>query len=399
MILFRRVVQQDLVRQLSTSSALAADFYKTLGISKGASAKEIKKAYYQQAKKYHPDANKEDPNAAKKFQEVSEAYECLSDPTKKQQYDQLGEAAYKSTQQGGGGFRGGGGGFHTGGDPFDLFNSIFKEFEGRGGGGGFSFGNFAEQIRNQPQQYDVQLGITLKESCLGTTKRVRMNLESTCPTCNGSGARPGTRPETCQACNGTGQRTIMQGPFMMQSTCTSCNGSGRVIRDKCGTCHGAGRIEQPQEVSIEVPAGISRNERVRVSAHGHEIYVSFDIKDDPKFRREGIDIHSDVNISIAQAVLGGSIMVDTIDGTEQIIMKSGTNSDTTVRLSRKGACKLGNKSYRGDHIVRLQVKPPKALTERQRAAILEFAKDEDFTGTINDEEKGFFKKMSDKFSS
>jgi len=385
------------IRHLSVSTPYF-DFYKTLGINKSANAKEIKKAYYQQAKKFHPDANKDDPNAEKKFQDVSEAYECLSDPTKRQQYDQLGSAAYKSAQQGGNPFQGGGGGFgggHPGGNPFDLFDQIFKEFN-QGGGGAF---NFAQQVRNQPQQYDVQLGITLKEACLGTTKRVRMNLESNCKTCNGTGAKPGTRPETCFHCNGTGMQTVMQGPFMMRQSCGACGGTGKLIRDKCTTCHGSGKVEQAEEVSIEVPAGISKNERVRISAHGHEIYVSFDVKDDANFRRNGLDIHSDVDISIAQAVLGGSVMVNTLDGAEQIIIKAGTNSDSSVRLPRKGACKLGNKSYRGDHIAHIQIRPPKKLTAHQRAAILEFAKDEDFKGTINDEEKGFFKQFTDKFNS
>lgn len=354
------------------------------------------------AKKFHPDANKDDPSAEKKFQEVAEAYECLSDPTKRQQYDQLGSAAYKSAQQGGNPYGGAAaGGFHGGGaDPFDLFNSIFKEFgQGGGGKGGFSFSQFGDQLRNQPQQYDVTLNISLKEACLGATKRVRMNLESDCNTCNGTGAKRGTQPQTCYSCNGTGQQTVQQGPFMMRTTCGTCGGVGKIIRDKCGTCHGSGKIEQAQEVRIEVPAGISSNERVRISAHGHEIYVSFNVEPNNNMRRQGLDIHSDVHISVSQAVLGGSVMVETLDGHDQVIIPSGTNSDSIVRLSRKGSSKLGNKTYRGDHIVHLQIKAPRKLTERQREAILEFAKDEDFKGTINDQDKGFFNNIKDKFSS
>jgi len=385
-------------RELSTSASLNSDFYKTLGVNKSASAKEIKKAYYQQAKKYHPDANKDDPGAAKKFQQISEAYECLSDPGKRQQYDQLGSSAYQSAQQGGNPF-GGGGGF-GGTDPHDLFNQIFKEFGGMGGQqGGFSFGDFAQQMQNRPQQYDVQLGITLKEACLGTRKRVRMMIEKECSDCGGSGAKKGTQPVVCYDCNGRGTKTTMQGPFMMQTTCRTCEGTGKIIREKCGTCYGSGKVESLEEILIDVPAGISANERVRVMSHGHEIMVSFEVKEDPKLRREGLNIHSDLEVSISQAVLGGSIMANTLDGTEQIIIQPGSDSDTSIRLSRKGACKLGNKSYRGDHIVHLQIKPPKRLTQRQRDAILEFAKDEDFKGTINENEKGVFDKIKDKFTS
>jgi len=387
-------------RHLSTTSALLDDYYKTLGVSKSATAKEIKKAYYQQAKKFHPDANKDDADAEKKFQKVSEAYECLSDPTKKQQYDQLGAAGYQNAQQhggmGGGGFHGGGGGFRMENDPFDLFNSIFKEFGGQG-----NFSSYAEQMKNQPQQYDVTLNISLKEACLGVEKRVRMNLETDCHSCSGSGAKPGSKPIICPACNGAGTQTQMQGPFMMRTTCSLCLGSGKYIKDKCGTCEGTGKVEQPKEVKIDVPAGISERERVRIAAHGHEIYVNFQIDQNSKFRRHGEQIHSTVDISISQAILGGSKMIDTIDGVEQIVIKPGTESDTQIRLSRKGSCKLGNKSFRGDHICHLQIKPPKSLTENQRKAILEFAKDEDFSGSVNEEpgDESLLAKAKNKFNS
>lgn len=396
-----RVITVSFTRSFSTTPILNQDFYKTLGVNKGANAKEIKKAYYQQAKKFHPDANKDDPNAEKKFQEVSEAYECLSDPQKRQQYDHLGSAAYKTAEQGGNPFQGGG--FHRSGgggsDPFrDMFSSIFEEMNaGRGGGGGFSFEQaFGGQIHNQPQ---IELGISLKEACIGVTKRVRVNIASNCGSCLGTGGKNGEIPQSCPNCHGTGTQRFQQGPFMMQQTCSACSGSGKIIRNKCTPCGGTGKTEQPKEVSIDVPAGISENERIKVFQHGHEIYVTFDIAKSNEFTREGLDIHSHVDISISQAVLGGSLMVNTLDGTDQIVIPAGTHSDTVIRISRKGSCKLGNKSYRGDHLVHLQVKPPRKLTARQREAILEFAKDEDLKGTINDEEKTFFTKAKDKFMS
>jgi len=224
-----------------------------------------------------------------------------------------------------------------------------------------------------------------------------MMLESQCPDCNGTGAKKGSGSTECYNCRGSGMETSVQGPFMMRQTCRVCNGSGRVIKDKCGTCHGEGRIEQLEEVQIEVPAGISENERVRIMAHGHEIYVRFQLQDDHKFRRDGYHIRSDVNISVAQAVLGGTIMVDTLEKPEQIVIPPGTSSETIITLSRKGSHQLGNPSYRGDHHVHIQIKPPKRLTEAQREAILEFAKDENFAGTINEEQsKGFFNKIKDK---
>jgi len=295
-------------RELSISTQ-RTDYYRTLGVGKEANQKEIKKAYYQKAKEHHPDKNKDDKDAEKKFQEIAEAYECLSDPTKRQQYDQLGSAGYKSTQQSGGGFGGGGfsgGGF--GGDPHDIFNQIFKEFNrgGAGRGGASAFADmFGDQIRNQPKQYDVTMNISVKEACLGGTKRVRMMMESTCKSCNGTGAKRGTSVVTCFNCNGTGMETKVQGPFMMQQTCRVCEGTGKIIKEKCPDCRGKGTIEQLEEVSIEIPAGISENERIRTMAHGAEIYVSFKIQRDSRFKIDGLHIHSDVDISIAQAVLGG----------------------------------------------------------------------------------------------
>jgi len=343
------------------------------------------------AKKYHPDANKEDPTAAKKFQEVSEAYECLSDPQKRQQYDSLGKSGYKAAQEGG--QQGGGGGFHGGGfhqggggqDPFDIFNQIFKEFGQKRGqqsqqGG---FGGFAQQMRNQPKEYDITVNISLREACLGTTKHIRMMMESNCKDCKGTGAKNGTSFKTCSQCGGRGTINVTQGPFMMQTTCPSCTGSGTVIMESCDSCDGKGTKEKLELIALDVPAGISENERIRTMHNGAEIYVSFNINKDQSLKREGLHIHSDVNISVAQAILGGSMMVETLDKPRQIQIPPGTGSGTILNLDRQGAHKLGNKSYRGSHYVHLQIKPPTELTQRQREAIEEFARDETHQGTVN----------------
>ena len=342
------------------------DYYEVLGVDKNASETEIKRAYRKVAKKYHPDMNPGDKEAEEKFKEAAEAYEVLSDPEKKSKYDQFGHAAF---EQGGGG-AGGFGGFDFGGDMGDIFGDIFGDFFGGGRRGG-------DARRNGPRQgANLRAGvrITFDDAIRGVDKELEITLKEECKTCNGSGAKPGTSPETCPKCKGTGQVVFTQqsmfGTVRNVQTCPDCNGSGQIIRNKCSDCSGTGYIKVRKRIKVPIPAGIDNGQSVRIREKGEpginggprgDLLVNVTVSRHPKFQRQEYDIYSTEPITFAQAALGGTIKIDTVDGPYEYTLKPGTQTDTTIRLKGKGVPTLRNRNIRGTHIVKFVVQVPEKM--------------------------------------
>ena len=353
------------------------DYYEVLGVSKNATADEIKHAYRKVAKKYHPDMNPGDKNAEEKFKEASEAYEVLSDPEKKARYDQFGHAAF---EQGGGG-AGGFGGFDFGsGDMGDIFGDIFGDF--------FGGGSRSNARRNGPRQganLRAAVRITFDEAIRGVDKELEITLKEKCNTCGGTGAKPGTSPETCSKCNGTGQVVYTQqsmfGMVRNVQPCPDCNGTGQVIRYKCPDCSGTGYIKVRKKIKVPIPAGIDNGQSVRIREKGEpginggprgDLLVNVNVSRHPKFQRQEYDIFSTEPITFAQAALGATIKIDTVDGPMEYTIKPGTQTDTKIRLKNKGVPSLRNKNLRGNHFVTLVVQVPVRMTEAQKEALRRF---------------------------
>lgn len=384
---FNHVIQEQ-ARQFRTSSTSLntnKDFYGTLGVSQEASQKDIKKAYYQLAKKYHPDTNKGDKNAQKKFQEVSEAYECLSDESKRKQYD-----AFRGG--GGGGNPFGAAGFGAGGpegwnfqssmNAEDLFRTIFGDraspfgdASGHSGGGGFDFGS------SVPQEY--QMSLNFLEAAKGVDKELNVTIMDNCDTCQGTGNQAGTTPDRCQQCSGTGMETVSTGPFMMRSTCRRCHGKGVFNKHPCFGCRGTGQTKQKRKVKVPVPAGIENGQTVRMQVGSKEIFITFRVESSEYFTRKGADIHTDAKISFAQAVFGGNIRVAGIYDDLTVQIPANTHSHTRMRMNGKGLKKVSGYGY-GDHYVHIKIEVPKSLNEKQRALLQAYAEIEPNTpGTVS----------------
>lgn len=313
---------------LSQSLNRKKDYYEVLGISKNASAKDIKKAYYQLAKKYHPDTNKNDKDAQKKFQEVSEAYEILSDDSKRRQYDDFG------TDSSTGPFSSGASGspfgkntsytYQSTVDAEELFRKIFGDFGvGSKGKGGNPFPDFdfQETIFGTQAAQEVVLNLSFLEAARGTFKEVKVNVVDTCPKCDGTRAEPGTGGGVrCPYCNGTGMETVSTGPFVMRSTCRMCHGSRVYIKFPCNECGGKGSLVMRKTAEVNVPAGVEDGQSLRMQIGNRELFITFRVAKSDYFRREGADVHTDAVISLAQAVLGGSIRVQ------------GVHEDMTIKI-------------------------------------------------------------------
>ncbi len=346
------------------------DYYEVLGVSKGASDDELKKAYRQVAKKYHPDMNPGDKEAEAKFKEASEAYGVLSDPEKRRQYDQFGHAAF---EQGGMGA----GGFDFTGDMSDLFGNfgdIFGDLFGMGGG--------RSRGSNGPMKgANVRAGIriTFNEAVFGTDKELDLNLKEECNTCHGSGAKPGSNPETCQKCGGRGQVVYRQQTLfgMTQSVqaCPDCRGTGKIIKDRCTDCRGEGFVTVRKKIEVSIPAGIENGQSIRIRGKGEpgvrggergDLLVEVAVSSHPTFKRQEMDIYSTVPLEFTTAALGGDIRISTVDGDVLYTVAPGTQTDTKVRLRGKGVPSLRNKQVRGDHYVTLVVQVPTKLTSEQK---------------------------------
>jgi len=360
------------------------DYYEVLGVDRNADEETIKKAYRKLAKKYHPDMNPGDKNAEAKFKEASEAYAVLSDPKKRQQYDQFG---FDGGAAGGGGFDFNNMDFN---DIFGGFGDIFGDFFGTGSRGG------SASRANAPMQganVRASLKISFTEAAFGCQKELELVLKDPCPTCGGSGCKPGTSKVKCTKCGGTGrivttQRSVF-GVIQQQSVCPDCGGTGQVIKDKCPDCHGSGYKAQRKKIVVEVPAGIDDGQSIRLRGKGDpgvnggprgDLLVQISVARSNEFHRNGYDIYSEVPISFAQAALGSSIIINTIDGKVEYEVKAGTQPGTRIRLRGKGVPTLRSKNVRGDHYVTLNVVVPRTLNASQKAALKSF--DDSCGGTL-----------------
>ncbi|KAJ7989311.1 hypothetical protein DPEC_G00303230 [Dallia pectoralis] len=360
----------------SSSASNKQDLYTVLGVPRTASQKEIKKAYYQMAKKYHPDTNKEDPKAKEKFAQLAEAYEVLSDEVKRKQYDTYGAAGFEASQSGGGGgHQQYWSGQTSSVDPEELFRKIFGEFSGSRG-----FGDF-NAIFDQPEEFIMDL--TFTQAAKGVNKEMSFHTDASCQRCEGKGSEPGTKVVHCHHCNGSGMETVNTGPFVMRSTCRRCSGKGTVISTPCKTCNGTGQTRQKRTVMVPVPAGVEEGQTIRMPVGKKEVFITFRVQRSPVFRREGADIHSDVMISVAQAILGGTVRTQGLYETVNLSIPAGIQTDQRILLGGKGIARVSGYGY-GDHYVHVKIRVPKILTDRQRALIMSYAEDEaDVEGTTN----------------
>ena len=386
------------------------DYYEVLGIGKNATDAEIKSAYRKLAKKYHPDLNPGNKEAEEKFKEVNEANDVLSDPQKRQRYDQFGFAGvdpnYAAANGGGaGGFGGGFGGVDLG----DIFGDIF----GGGFGGGFSGfgGGSSTRTANAPRKglvIQACVSLTFEEAAHGCSKKITINRQDTCPDCGGTGAAKGTSPETCPDCGGRGYVVTQQrtpfGVMQSQQPCSHCGGRGTIIRNPCKTCRGTGKTAARKSLEINIPAGIDDDQNIALRGQGDagsnggpagDVIVHVTVKADPMFERDGYDVTIHVPITFSQAVLGDDVEVPTVDGRIVQHIPEGTQSGTKFRLRGQGIQYLNGRG-RGDQYVIVDVEIPKKVTRAQREALKAF---EDSMKEDNYEKrKGFFKNLRDRFS-
>lgn len=353
---------------------MAGDLYKTLGVAKGASEEELKKAYRKLARKYHPDRNPDDPTAEERFKEVQGAYDTLSDPEKRKEYDAGGAFA----GFGGGGNPFGGGGAPGGFDVGDIFSSIFS----RGSGGRAQ----PQQVRGRDLETEVSLGFD--QAVNGTQVQVTVPKAERCPTCHGSGAKPGTAPVTCPRCEGRGIDSQSQGFFSISQPCPQCGGQGQVIEDPCPTCNGSGLTQQTKRYKVNIPAGVRNGARIRLAGKGEagqrggppgDLFVVTRVAPSPVFKRlDDGNLEVTVPITIAEALRGATIEVPTLEGTKKIKVKPGTRHGSTQRLRGEGAPRPRGRD-RGDIRYRLEIEMPEELTPEQEEAAEKLA--EAFNGS------------------
>ncbi|NOY81808.1 MAG: molecular chaperone DnaJ [Kiritimatiellaeota bacterium] len=344
------------------------DYYEVLGVDRSATAEELKKAYRRLAIKYHPDKNPGDKEAEERFKEASEAYQVLSDPAKRSQYDQFGHEAFVSGQHG----AGRGAGF----DPFDIFQQVFggSFFESFMGGG-----RSREAARDGADlRYDLQ--IDFEEAVFGADKEISIPRAETCTRCKGTGCEPGTSRRRCPQCGGTGQITMAQGFFSIRQRCPVCAGTGEKIESPCRDCRGEGRVQKRKRIQIHIPAGVDTGARLRVAGEGEagrrggsrgDLYVVLHVRDHEIFQREDNDLYCEVPVPFTTAALGGTIKVPTVSGTAEVRVPPGTQSGTVFRLRGKGIPSL--RGYgRGDQHVRVIVEVPVHLSAKQKEKLREF---------------------------
>ena len=352
------------------------DYYEVLGVDKGADDATLKKAYRQLAKKYHPDMNPGDQEAEKKFKEATEAYGVLSDPEKRRQYDQFGHAAF---EQGGGGAGGFGGFDFSGSDMGDIFGDIFGDLFG----GGSRRRNSSGPMKGANVHASVR--IKFEEAVFGCEKELELTLKENCKTCGGTGAKPGTSPETCTKCNGTGQVVYTQqsvfGMVRNVQACPECSGTGKVIKEKCTSCRGTGYTAERKKIQVSIPAGIDNGQSIRIRDKGEpgrnggprgDLLVEVQVMRHPIFQRQDMNIFSTAPLTYAQAALGGTIRINTVDGEVEYEVKPGTQTDTKIRLKGKGVPSLRNKNLRGDQYVTLVVQVPTKLNDEAKEALRAF---------------------------
>jgi molecular chaperone DnaJ len=372
------------------------DYYEVLGVSKGASADEIKKGYRTKAKELHPDRNADNPDAEAQFKEVNEAYEVLKDADKKAAYDRFGHAAFDGGMAGGA--RAGGYGGRPGQGDFasafsDVFEDLFGDFMGGQRGGGRSRASRGSDLR-----YNLQ--ITLEEAYSGLSKQITVPSSVACSGCSGTGSEGGAEPTTCPTCSGMGKVRAQQGFFTVERTCPTCSGMGQIVQNPCRTCGGSGRQQKDRALSVNIPAGVETGTRIRLSGEGEaglrggpagDLYIFIEVTDHALFQRDGIDLFCRVPVSMAKAALGGEIEVPTIDGgRSRVKVPEGSQSGRQMRLRGKGMPQLRGPGQ-GDMYIELAVETPVKLTAEQKELLRKF---EDLSAhTNNPNASGFFDKV------
>lgn len=382
---------------------MADDYYELLGVSRDADQDEIKRAYRELAMKYHPDRS-DAADAEAKFKRVTEAYEVLRDPEKREMYDRYGEAGVK---RGAGAGRGGFGDFSAGFDFSDAFEVFMREF---GMGSGFGGGGRGRRGRTRGPDQRVQLSLTLEEAARGVEKEVRVRRLDPCERCGGDGAEPGTSPERCATCNGQGEvrqtRRSMLGQMVSVRTCPDCRGNGRTVRDPCRECRGEGRVRHDRSLQIEVPPGVSAEDVLKLRNQGSvgenggprgDLLVEIEVEDDPRFERHGDDLIHEVALTFSQAALGEEVEVPTVDGTATIEVPAGIQSGQALRLRGAGMPRLRGKG-RGDQIVRVRVWTPTDLSDEQREALERLAGIEDAPPPPDRREEGLWDRVKRAFT-
>lgn len=372
------------------------DLYEVLGVSRQASAEEIKKAYRQLARKYHPDVNREDPNASEKFKEVSEAYEILSDPQKRAAYDRFGHAAFDPTS-GAGGFGGGFGGFDfedLGGGFGDLFDMIFGTGAGR------------SRQRTGPQRgadREIRMEITFEDALFGVEKDIQVSRVEKCEHCQGTGAQPGSSVTTCPTCKGSGQVRSAQstpfGRFETVRTCSRCNGEGKVIEKPCSKCRGTGQVKKARTINVRIPAGVDTGSRIRLQGEGEQglrggppgdLYITLIVREHPRFKRDGTTLITQLTIDFVQAALGDTIEIELPGGARhELHIPEGTQPGDVLTVRGKGVTSL-HSQRQGDLKVVIQVSIPKKLNKRQKELLSSFHEEDEKPG-----KKGIFEKFKD----
>ncbi|MBK5947211.1 molecular chaperone DnaJ [Rhodobacter veldkampii DSM 11550] len=368
------------------------DFYEVLGVARGASADEIKKAYRTKAKELHPDRNQDNPDAEAQFKEVNEAYDVLKDDTRKAAYDRYGHAAFEGGM-GGGGPRGGYAGQGDFASAFsDVFEDLFGDFVGGRAGGGRSRASRGSDLR-------YNLRIALEDAFAGVQKTITVPGSVACTACNGTGAEGGAEPVSCPTCSGLGKVRAQNGFFTVERTCPTCNGAGQVVKNPCRVCHGAGRVEKERTLSVNIPAGVETGTRIRLAGEGEpglrggpagDLYIFIEVKEHAIFQRDGLMLFCRVPVSMASAALGGEVEVPTIDGgRSRVKIPAGSQSGRQMRLRGKGMPALRGGGA-GDMLIELAVETPVNLTTRQKELLREFEKIE---AENNPETASFFKKV------
>ena len=369
------------------------DYYETLGVAKGASADELKRAYRKMAMQYHPDRNAGDKNAEQKFKDINEAYDVLKDDQKRAAYDRFGHAAFEN-----GGARGGGpGDFGFAAGFADIFDEMFGDFMGRGGRGQQS------AARGNDLRYNME--VTLEEAFNGKQASVRVPTLVACEHCSGTGAESGSKPVNCPTCHGHGRVRAQQGFFTIERTCPTCHGAGRVIENPCRVCGGQGRVRREKNLSVSVPAGVEDGTRIRLAGEGEagvrggapgDLYIFLAVKPHRFFQRDGANIHCRVPVTLPTAALGGSVDVPAIDGSRaKLTIPAGTQTGKQLRLKGKGMSVLRSPA-RGDMYVEIVVETPVNLTKRQQELLREFEGSSEGKRT-SPETEGFFARVREFF--
>lgn len=377
---------------------MAKDFYEVLGVAKGASEDELKKAYRKLAMQHHPDRNPNDKEAEKTFREINEAYDVLKDPQKKAAYDRFGHQAFS---QGAGGGGPGAQGFDFSGSFSDIFEDLFSEFTGNRRGGKQSGGNAnAGGARGADLRYN--LDITLEDAFKGKQQSIKVTTSAVCDTCDGSGAEKGTKPEGCPNCEGRGTVRAQQGFFTIERGCPQCAGTGKIIKNPCKPCAGTGTVRKEKTLNVTIPAGVEEGTRIRLAGEGEagyrggpsgDLYIFLALKPHKIFRREGANIHCHVPVTFAVAALGGAVEVPTIDGGRvKVTIPAGTQSGHQFRLKGKGMSILRSNAT-GDMYIEVHAETPVNLTKKQKDLLKDFEKEGG--SKTNPESDSFFSKVKE----